>query len=93
MTTTADVIRAPRNRAPEEHPAWCLHCLGPLRQVPDRTVPVFVHARHAAWAADPHTAVAVTSSIMPPVPGAWQEMGMVDHTGPKHLIRGGRYGE
>ena len=88
MTTTADVIRAPRSQVPDEHPAWCLTCTGPLRALPDRLVPVFVHARHAAWAADPHPAIPVTSAIAPPVPGAWRELGMVDRSVVDELVDG-----
>lgn len=56
MATTRDVLTAPRSKAPTEFEVTCLDCGGPLLPVPDRVVPVFVHARHAAWAADPHTA-------------------------------------
>jgi hypothetical protein len=54
--TTADIIKTPRSKAPAEFPVWCLDCGGPLLPVPGRTVPVYVHARHAAWAALPHPA-------------------------------------
>lgn len=76
MTTTADVIAAPRNRQPVEFPVICGHCNGPLRLLAGRAVPVYVHARHAAWTAAPHTAFPVTGHGQQP--GAWELMGLLD---------------
>jgi hypothetical protein len=55
--TTADIIKTPRSKQPVEFPYVCGGCGGPLVPVQGRVVPVYVHARHAAWAANPHEAV------------------------------------
>jgi hypothetical protein len=50
-------------RARPEFSATCGHCWGPLMTVDTRTLlgkrwhgTVYVHARHADWAGDPHPA-------------------------------------
>lgn len=60
MFTTGQLVRTPRSKAPREFPVRCLTCTGPLMQLRNRLVPVWVHARHRDWLKHPHPAYPIT---------------------------------
>lgn len=81
MATTADVINTPRTRSATEFPVSCGVCFGPLVLLPGRLVPVYVHARHAGWAAWPHKGLPISALGAAPQPGAWRTVGLLDEDG------------